>query len=171
MCTESADGMWHPVRIFLAIGEALEKKPIEDWAPPKDLDTSSHGLDEAVIAEALAADCIRPYWRGRRTVAMESIIRCASDVSANTPSVVVISDQPDAEGDLYPPGRTLAWAETNPAVQRAARTVVDARLARLRTGPRGGWSKAALDWLAAARITGPLERIDDDAIGFLGRMD
>lgn len=162
--------MWQPVRIFRAVIDALEKGPIVDWRAPENLDTSSHGLDEALIAETLAADGIRPYWRGQRTVPMESIINCVNDKSAKAEFRVISSDRPDDDADLYPPGKIIAKAKNNQAVQKAAHTVVDAGLARLQTGPHGPdcWTKAALDWRPAARIMGPTATIDDHAMGFLG---
>lgn len=166
-CTESRADMWHPVNVFRACREALGEKPIENWKAPKDIDTAAYGLDEEMIAEAIAADGIRPYWQGRRTLSLESLLRCVGDPADYAGGqALVISNDPEADAHVYPPGRhrRIAWADTRPEVRRAATAVADAGLAVLRMGPRGGWSRAELFWRSAARIGGRPTRAEVDEI-------
>jgi hypothetical protein len=98
--------------------------------PPDDLDTAAHGLDEKLIVEALVADGVVAYAGGRRTIALESLLRCKGDA------------------------RGLMFADVNPRVRAAVRAVVDSGLAELAMGPRGGWSHARIKWTPAAdRLT------------------
>jgi hypothetical protein len=163
-CYVSKPNLWRPIAVFKACQEAAGKKPVEVGEVPKDLNTTTHGLDEALIAEALAADGIRPYWRGLRTMPFEAVIRCAGDPTKAIRRLMVSDDPTDR---VYPPGATLAFSDTHPSVRLAARAVVDAGLAILEFGPRGGWSRARVIWNDEMYVQQRMSAAEDDAIGDL----
>jgi hypothetical protein len=116
-------------QIFAACTAASGRRqiPQERIKPPAGLDTQSHDLLEFRIAELLAADGILPYRAGRRTVAFESLVRVDA-----------------ADG-------AIRFAGESRCVKAAVRCVVDARLADVEAGPRGGWERARLSWRSRAK--------------------
>lgn len=114
------DGHWIATDIFAACTQARgrrvpQHRPTRDLIPPP----TAGRLREDLIAGTIAADGVRPFDSNGRTVALEALLRSAAD------------------------GR-LAYGE-RPQVQAAVRAVVDAGLARLMLGPRGGFANAKLD--------------------------
>jgi hypothetical protein len=150
---------WNPLEVFAdchraAMAGGKEWRPGKT-TPPVGLDTKSHGLKEDLIAAALSADGVWPYTKTNRTIALEALLRCE-------------------EGST----RGLMFADAHPKVREAARAVVDAGLAELVMGPKGGWSKARVIWLPLAKLdtetepetkTETLTPEEDDSIGGFAR--
>lgn len=149
-CTAAARELWNPISVFLACRACKEpdgkrlafiKKKLPE---SMNMDVTSHGLREDLIAEALAADGVKAYHGRQRTIGLEALLRSEND------------------------RRGLAFADVNPTVRDAARAVVDAGLAELTLGPRGGWSLAHIVWTPAARIGGHLTPEQNDALEIFG---
>lgn len=136
---------WDPREIFAACTVASGRKIPKQTKPPTGLDTKNHCLREEAIAELVAADGVVAYRGGRRTVALESLIRTEAA------------------------GGAIAFGE-NAYVKAAVRCVVDAGLADLGMGPRGGWEKAILTWRGRARrsVAAPALTPEEDAA--IGRI-
>ncbi|MDB5581349.1 MAG: hypothetical protein JWR80_6525 [Bradyrhizobium sp.] len=145
----SADGenkLWTTTAVFVACRDARLSPTSRSRAgtpdAPAGLDVKQYGLHEHLIAAAMVADGVWAYRDKQRTAALETLLRCSH-------------------------GEELHWADNKPAIRNAVRAVVDAGLASLVMGPNGGWSRAKVQWLPAAKIT-DLEAEDHDAASSLG---
>jgi hypothetical protein len=126
---------WNVLDVFKAChlareGAQARRRP-GNATPPKELDTErhwgrEHRLQEAAIAEALAADGIWPYSSKRRTNALDALLAS------------------ETRGGFVP------TADVNPRIKMAVRAVIDAGLADHVIGPRGGLY-VCIRWTPAAR--------------------
>lgn len=121
---------WRPAEVYRACTRARGEK-VQSWEPPKDLRTSLI-LNESLIAELVASEGIRPYYKGDRTLALVSVLR------------------------TWTIG-TIMFYDRKP-VKLAALAVVDAGLADLKMGPRGGWATATLTWNDRGKLPTAEER-------------
>lgn len=140
MCTaKDPEGIsWDVLDVFRSCRDARTgtDRPhrLGKTTPPVGLDTMSHGLQEDVIADALAADGIWPYTSKRRSNALDALLAA------------------EARGGFIP------CADSNRKVKMAARAVIDAGLADHIIGPKGGqylcirWTSAAWQTLTGVEV-------------------
>lgn len=141
--TDAAGEHWDVIAVLRACDIARAKshatyRPLKT-TPPDGLDVVAHGLREDLIVAAITAAGVWAYRAGQRTIPLEALLTCVS------------------RGHLI-------FSDTKPAVREAAEAVVGAGLAEPVRGPRGGWSRARIEWLPAARRTVRYTSEEDDAI-------
>lgn len=113
-------GRWEAFHILQAC-TILHGGTVHDFAVPAGVDVAEHRLDESQIARYIAAAGVRPYWRGSRKSALKIVL---STDRENSP--VPLSD--------------------NRAVRTALTALADVGLLTVTLGPKGGWTRARINW-------------------------
>lgn len=141
--TAVSPGLWSVLDIMRACRQAhlSPAKKLRDarTTPPAGIDTYSHGLDEYLIAQALAADGMRPYHRQYRTAALQTLL-----------------EWKDGERKGYGPSRHNLGA--------ALVAVEGAGLAKVIRESRFSITTAKLIWLDHAKRRAGLTAEDDAAL-------
>ena len=137
----AAPGLWRAFDILRTCTE-LNAGTVPDFAAPESLRPLYDFEPE--VAKLMAAAGVQPYWRGERTFPLRMVLETLRD-----PRVPFADDQ---------------------RIRTSLSALVDAGLASVQFGPRGGWARALVTWSERACPTEngdagqPLTADEDNAL-------